>query len=224
MKTKQIVATVMCGFFLIFHNACRETVDAPVSNINTKTFSNLPADTIIGNGQYGPYGAGKYTYFQFDSGIIIPPYDTNTTRWDIAFQAAQIKVNGNTSGPGIGGIFLYKSTVNNGFNALLAIPNNSVFKTDNGNTLAISPYDWCNYDKVISGQGATLLIPNPNTIFCIRTAKGKYVKMEILSYYKDKIDLDPLADFSNASLALKTQKQRYYTFRYVYQGNGTKVF
>ena len=53
----------------------------------------------------------------------------------------------------------------------------------------------------------------------IRTATGKYAKIEILNYYKGGVTLP-----ATASDADKLTKQRYYTFRYAYQPNGTKIF
>jgi hypothetical protein len=53
----------------------------------------------------------------------------------------------------------------------------------------------------------------------IRTASGKYAKLEILNYYKGGVT--PPA---TASDAIKLSEQRYYTFRYTYQPNGSKNF
>jgi hypothetical protein len=53
----------------------------------------------------------------------------------------------------------------------------------------------------------------------IRTASGKYAKIEIQNYYKGGVTPD-----ATASDADKLSKQRYYTFRYLLQPNGTKTF
>jgi hypothetical protein len=53
----------------------------------------------------------------------------------------------------------------------------------------------------------------------IRTANGKYAKVEILNYYKGGVTPD-----ASASDDDKLKKQRYYKFRYIVQPDGTKTF
>ena len=58
-----------------------------------------------------------------------------------------------------------------------------------------------------------IITPIAGVTLVIRTADGKYAKMQIISYYKDAPQLiDP------------NGQTRMYTFRYVYQPNGTKKF
>jgi hypothetical protein len=64
-----------------------------------------------------------------------------------------------------------------------------------------------------------ILSPIPGRVMVIRTANGKYAKVEILNYYKGGVN--PAA---NATDAEKSSKQRFYTFRFTYQSNGTKNF
>jgi len=53
----------------------------------------------------------------------------------------------------------------------------------------------------------------------IKTATGKYAKMEIMNYYKG--GTTPL---STATDSIKAYDSRYFTFRYTYQANGTTTF
>ena len=92
------------------------------------------------------------------------------------------------------------------------------FRTDNAPTgYAIktgSGNGWYNYN------GATQLVtPIPGRVLVIRTASGKYAAMEILNYYKGGVTPDASASDND-----KLMKQRYYTFRFTYQSNGTKAF
>jgi hypothetical protein len=48
---------------------------------------------------------------------------------------------------------------------------------------------------------------------------GKYAKLEILNYYRGGI-----TPSANASDALKLSEQRYYSFRYQLQPDGTAKF
>ena len=56
--------------------------------------------------------------------------------------------------------------------------------------------------------------PTPGKTLVVKCSDGKYAKIELLSYYKGS----PVAPD-----AFKDQA-RYYTFRYVYQSNGSKKF
>lgn len=179
------------------------------------TVKNLPADTIIGtNAQGQPYGAGKYSFFSLESGQWIPSVDSNTNRWDLAFSGSIIRVNNQTSGPGFGGAFVY----NGAFDALTAVPTDSVFKVDNHPiSYAIvrgSGKAWYTYDGPTN-----LLTPIPGRTLVIKTASGKYAKVEILNYYRG--GTTPSA---TAADSIKIRDQRFYHFRYTYQGNGSLQF
>jgi hypothetical protein len=68
-------------------------------------------------------------------------------------------------------------------------------------------------------QATSLVTPLAGRVLVIRTASGKYAKLEIINYYKGGVTL-PVT----ASDADKLTKQRYYTFRFIFQSNGTKTF
>jgi hypothetical protein len=59
----------------------------------------------------------------------------------------------------------------------------------------------------------------PGRLLVIKTASGKYAKVEILNYYKG--NTTPL---TTASDSIKIYNSRYYSFRYTYQADGTKTF
>jgi hypothetical protein len=179
------------------------------------TVKNLPADTIIGLTSVGqPYGAGKYSFFNLRTNSWVSNSDSATSDWDLAFSGTTIRVNNQTSGPGAGGAFVWVGAFDN----LAAVPQDSTFRVDNHPvSYAItkgSGKGWYNYD------GATnLLTPIPGRVLVIRTADGKYAKVEILNYYKG--GSTPSA---SATDAVKINEQRFYTFRYTYQSNGTVNF
>jgi hypothetical protein len=54
----------------------------------------------------------------------------------------------------------------------------------------------------------------------IKTADGKYAKVEMISYYKGNPNTTTAAF---ADLATRPTS-RYYTFRFAYQGDGTTSF
>ena len=213
MKTNLIALTVITeGFFL---TSCdKDEVPAHVT-VQTKTVNSLQADTITGiYSTVQPYGSGKYTLYSLESNSIIANSDSATTKWDVGFRGTTIITNGGNSGPGTGGAFIYTGT----FGDLSQIPADSTFRIDNAPTsYAIktgSGNGWYNYN------GATNLItPVPGRILVIRTATGKYAKIEIQNYYKGGVTPDVTASDND-----KLTKQRYYTFRYSYQADGTKKF
>ena len=190
-----------------------ETIVVPVSAITVK---DLAADTVTGLGADGrPQSAGTTTYYSLVDNKIVASTDAASTKWDIAFSSTKILVNCGTSGPGIGGAFVFKGL----FDDLKTIPVDSSFATDNSNAASFaiplgSGRAWYTYDGL-----TTLVSPIAGRVLVIRTATGKFAKIEILNYYKGGVTLA-----STASVNDKLFKQRYYTFRYTYQSNGSKTF
>ncbi len=211
--TQTILATLV-AFTLV---ACSKTSDTTVVNNTpvTATVKDLMADTVLGLDPTSgmPYSAGKYTYYSIENNAIVSSADSATTKWDLAFLSTKILTNGGTSGSGKGGAFIYKGL----FDDIKTIAPDSVFKTDAAPVYAIttgSDKGWYHYD----GQ-TNLITPIAGRVLVIKTASGKYAKLEILSYYKGGVTLSP-----TDSDADKLTKQRYYTFRYTYQPNGTTTF
>lgn len=166
--------------------------------------SNLPADPPTGFGSMGqPIGTtGKYTFFSFSTGEVVANADSLTNKWDIGFRGTSIIINGGTNRIGTGGVQLFTGI----FEDLKTAPE-AGYLTDNGNTLAV-PSTWYTYDP-----NAKTVTPNAGTVFIIKTGAGKYAKMEIVSYYFDA----PAAPTMN-------NPSRYYTFKYVYQKDGSRNF
>lgn len=196
-----------------------KTVDQRAYVIETigkiTTVKNLPADTIIGTNSIGqPVGAGRYSFFSLETGQWIPNIDSNSTRWDLAFAGTTIRINNATSGPGAGGAFVFNGT----FESLQSVPMDSVFRIDNHPvSYAItrgSGRAWYTYDGPTN-----LLTPIPGRTLVIRTATGKFAKVEILNYYRG--GQTPSA---TAADSIKIRDQRFLHFRYTYQGNGTSQF
>jgi hypothetical protein len=59
----------------------------------------------------------------------------------------------------------------------------------------------------------------PGRVLVIRTGTGKFAKVEILNYYRGGV-----TPASTASEDDKLRKQRFYTFRFAYQPNGSLKF
>ncbi len=192
---------------LLFLASCTEDDDNnPQDTLASVTISDLPADpyTGIDPATMRPTGdKGIYTFFRFADSSVVANADSATTRWDIAFKGSTILVNNGTSGPGQGGAFIYNGI----FSELLEVPADSTFKIDNAPNYAVDR-SWYVYNAA-----AMVFTPAPGKVLVIRTADGKFAKLEILSYYKG----------APASPTVRDES-RYYKFRYVYQADGSKKF
>ena len=213
MNLQKIAIGLGLSIALVACTKDEETIVVPVSAITVK---DLAADTVTGLGLDGrPQSALTTTYYSLVDNKAIASTDAASTKWDIAFSSTKILINGGTSGPGIGGAFVYVGL----FDALKTIPTDSNFATDNTNAASFaiplgSGRAWYTYDGL-----TTLISPIAGRVLVIRTATGKFAKIEIISYYKGGVTLP-----ASASVNDKLFKQRYYTFRYAYQPNGSKTF
>jgi hypothetical protein len=137
----------------------------------------------------------------------------------LAFRATTILVNGGTSGTGKGA-----AQVQTGIFGDLATAPTDGYRQDN-DAGGLSPAGTPNPNLAIptgSGSGwytatgggpgsPSVITATAGKFLVIKTAEGKYAKVEILSYYKDApATVNPLTDMA-----------RYYTFQYVYQPDGS---
>jgi hypothetical protein len=213
MKTRIIIGSVLAA--VVFFQSCtKDEVSEPQVTLIQKIVKDVPADTILGVSQIGqPFGSGKYTFYSFETNSIVPNSDSNSTKWDIGVRGSTIITNGGTSGPGNGGAFVYVGT----FDDLTAVPADSTFKVDAAPNLAITAGS--NKGWYLYTPQTNLLTPLPGRVLVFRTANGKFAKVEILNYYKG--GSTPAATDPDA---VKIFNQRYYTFKFAYQADGTKNF
>ena len=198
--TTKLKTLLMLAAIPMVINSCKKDSDeepqptAPAA-LEIKTVSNLFAND----------SAGHYTFFNLRTNAIVNLSDSATANWDIAFFGSMILINGGTSGPGNGA----GAVIGQGFDDVTSAPADSSFKSDNGNALAIpagSDNGWYHYDAVNH-----LIVPISGRTIVVKTADGKFGKIEILSYYKDAPVNPTAADIS-----------RYYKFRFAFQSDGTK--
>lgn len=216
MKMKTLAA-VVSGLALTAMFSCGkdDNTDNTTQPLQTLTASNIVADTILGIAPSGqPFGSGKFTFFSLEQNKVMPSSDSATNKWDIGFRGTTIITNSGNSGPGQGGGFVFVGL----FDDLATIPADSSFRVDNApSSYAItsgSNRGWYVYN------GATNLVtPIPGRVLVIRTATGKYAKVEILNYYRGGVTPDV-----SASDDTKLRNQRFYTFRFRFQPDGSKDF
>lgn len=187
--------------------SCSDDEVTPGQNTQSVSISNLQADPVIYDpvtGKPSP-GTDQFTLFRFSDSSIVSHADSATTKWDIGFKSTTIIVNSKVSGPGSAGAFI----ANGLFNELKEVPKDSIFKEDVSATELAIGKGWQSYDPI-----NFIVSPIPGKFIVIKTNDNKYVKMEILSFYKD----------APAVPNYQRDPARYYTFRYVIQKDGSKKF
>lgn len=136
----------------------------------------------------------RWIFFDFSRGTILGAPDA--VGWDLAFRRFEILVNGGEGFEGSGGALDLGAVA---FDSVGTVPADGYVETvalrDSANAALA---DWYDY-----GFASHLLLPKAR-VYALRTADGRYAKMEILSYYCPGALPGCL------------------TFRYVYQGSGSR--
>lgn len=200
---KNIKNLFFSALFIIIA-ACSEddkTTNNNPANLNRLvTIYDLPADT----GK-----KGIFTLFSLKDSAIVLNSDSISTKWDIGFAGTTIITNSGVRGPGNGGAIILKGV---DFTEVRVAPDSGYRIEKSLSDLAIptgSGNGWYIYDP-----NTHIVSAIPGVVIIIRTADGKYAKMQIISYWKgNPSNIDPYQ-----------HKERFYTFRYVYQPNGSKNF
>lgn len=137
-----------------------------------------------------------YNYFSLITGSEVSQEEAKTNKWDIAFSGTTIIVNGGTSGSGKGAALVLEKP----FDTVAEAPKDG-YKTDEGSVNAIasgSGNSWYKYDMNVHA-----ILPITGRTIIVKTAEGKFAKIEFISYYK------------GAPEDVPTEESKYYTFRYV---------
>jgi len=176
-------------------------VPTSLDTVSTRIIKNIIPDTV----------QSQFIYYSLDGDSIVPPTKSATTEWDI--KMAYLYGGGKTKQIDI---FLNSGTVNPSgltkgiivdttFDLLTTAPADSNFKIDDistsGRILPISlapPGNFFIYD----GSSRTIN-PVAQRTLVIKTRLGNYVKLQILSIYKDQPEKPTM--FSEIG---------YYSFRY----------
>lgn len=188
--------------------SCSDSDDPqPEENLEAVLVENLHAPADQMDRETGEIiGQSSYQYFSLEENKLVPSVDGN---WDIGFKGLSIIVNSGISGEGNAEAAIVQGV----FEQYNAVPESVELKTDTQAGLAIpsgSGNGWYNYNMTTH-----LVSPQPGNILIVKTNGGKYVKMEILSYYKDN---PPMNEVN------LTTPSAYYTFQYVLQPDGSRQF
>ncbi|MGD2070409.1 MAG: HmuY family protein [Gemmatimonadota bacterium] len=138
--------------------------------------------------------ADAWRYFDFSRNSVVD--EPGPQEWDLAFQRNRVIANGGDGFAGRGGIADLGTVP---FDSVRAVPAEGYVATARDSVNAASE-DWYDYSFT-----SHLLTPRPRT-YAVRTADGRYAKLEILAYY-----------CPGAAAGCMT-------FRYAYQGSGSTSF
>jgi hypothetical protein len=202
------ICILIAAVLVVTTSACNKDDDASSAPLEAKTVNDInsnPAD----NGGYS-------LYFNLTTGTIVPATDSATTKWDIAFRTTTIKVNSGTSGPGTASAQI----VSTGFDDLLEAPADG-YATDGASGYAISTgagKGWYTYTGPATSGPQHAVLPIAGKTIVVKTANGKYAKIQILSYYKGNPNTST-AEFADLT---KRPLGGYYTIRYMIQTDGSR--
>ncbi|MCE7043516.1 HmuY family protein [Dyadobacter sp. CY312] len=169
--------------------------DANAMSVNTRTETVSPAKSEIVVVKDLNANTKPYIYFSLVTGKDVPAGDSKTDKWDVAFSKTTITVNGGTSGPGQGGAQVLEKS----FDQVSEAPKDG-YKTDGESGSAIpggSGNSWYKYDMSVHA-----ILPIVGRTILVKTAAGRFAKIEIISYYK------------GAPEEVPTEESSYFTFRY----------
>lgn len=157
----------------------------------------------------------NFTLFSFKDNVVVANADSATLNWDIGLLGTTIILNGGTSGSGEAA----GQIVNGIFDELTEAPE-AAYVSDSAEGKAIlGSNGWYTYTGTTTVPNHAIL-PIAGKILVLKTSDGKYVKVEIISYYQGNPDTTTPAFADLAS----RPASRFYTFRFVYQPDGTRNF
>jgi hypothetical protein len=200
IKTNIVIAVIAALFF----SACDDNDENPVKPLEAAEMKDLNSESTK-----------NFTFFSFDDDQIVLTSDSATSKWDIGFRGTTIILNGGNSGPGQA----EGQIVSGIFDELTEAPELG-YVSDNASAKAIlGSNGWYTYTGTASVPNHAIL-PIAGKIIVVKTSDGKYAKVEIISYYKGNPDTTT-ATFADPATR---PASRFFTFRYIYQPDGTRNF
>jgi len=160
-----------------------------------------PDPAPVGDSLVGPVvytmdasASGDWAFFDFSRGSAVE--DPGPEGWDLAFQRFYIVANGGEGFAGMGGLLDLGPVA---FDSVTVVPEGDyVFSEADRDTTNAATEEWYDYSFT-----SHLLTPRLRT-YAVRTADGRYAKLEVLGYY------------------CPGARPGCLTFRYVYQGDGSR--
>lgn len=203
---------ILMAAIAVMSSCTKKEIKPELQDSKSTVIKDLPGDVgnTVGSGnEFTPF------YFSLKTGAKVDPSKVKSSEWDIAFtkeyNSLLVANNGSVAGtPGYGGTgtgsFLivekpYDQVTQAPSEAEFASKSISGFGWDSGNGIG-----WFFYDLKTH-----IAVPVKNRTFVLRTAEGKYAKLEMVSMYKG----------APATVSDLNWPAPYFTFRYYLQNDGT---
>ena len=179
---------------LLFTSCSKD--DVTPEDENNNTLEVLAVKDLDGNTK-------EYAYFSLEQKKEV---EESSTDWDIRMQGTTISFGNGASGQLAEGVFAsYNTAPETGYSNSNIGGSNSYYTYTNAN----------------EPQHAVLM--KPGTLIIVKTGKGKYAKIEMISYYKGNPSVTT-AEFADIPTRQAKWPVKYYTFNYVLQPNGSNKF
>lgn len=158
------------------------------------------------------YG-NDWIYFSLSTGkevTVSEDSHNSDLTWDLAFNRYNIRTNSGLSGNGKGGAY---DTGLTSFDGVTTVPSGATFTTDteaeitgsftgDGITTVASTLNSVLAEAIAFAGPPPSYTPN-NHVYIVKTADGKYAKLQVLGFYNDE------------------GQSGYVNFKFAYQGDGT---
>lgn len=197
-----------CAGMILSTASCSKK-DTPEPNNTTQTPSGIEVKTITS------LEANEKVYLNLTTGQQVNATALTSTNWDVSFYAKDkniiVGVNSGDEGGGTAGAQL----VTTGFEDLKEAPESGYLA---GREATGDYLKWSSYTGTNAPKHAVL--PKPGLTIVIKTADGKYSKLQMVSLYQGN------PNTNSAEFAELTTRPAfgYFTFRYATQTNGNRSF
>tara|TARA_R110000868_G_scaffold235273_8_gene489120 strand:+ start:27009 stop:28082 length:1074 start_codon:yes stop_codon:yes gene_type:complete len=167
----------------------------PASNYFTFNY------TIQNDGSTNLFHQDSYTFFDLDTGELV--VDSLSSQWDLGFNGTTIIANTGQNG----GV----QSLNISFSELDEAPIAGYIESNTS---------WYTYTGEAPSGPKHAVLANEGQSLVVLTPDGKYAKVRIISYYQGNPDVT-----SDAFISIFTRpEERYYTFEYAVQTDGSRFF
>lgn len=185
----------------ICFSACDEDDENPIVQLEAETVADLNS-----------VSTKNYTLFSFSENTIVLNADSASSKWDIGFRGTTIILNSGTSGPGNAA----GQTVDGIFEEIVEAPSDG-YAVDGATKAIVGSGGWYTYTGEAPTGPKHAILPNAGKVLVLKTADGKFVKVEIMSYYLGNPNTTT-AEFADLTTRAAS---RYYTFRFIHQPDGS---
>lgn len=152
--------------------------------------------------------SGMYTGFNFATGAEVTTIDSSATNWDFALLFVTMKINSHASGAGQAGVQI----LNQPLAEVLEAPESGYAYDTTSSQLAVKGSLWYSYNPTTH-----TFAPIAGKTFVIKTANGKYAKMEML-------EATPVNDAGEVVVPPTMPTKIKYKFNYNFQADGSRKF